>query len=128
MGFDEKRGDSINVVNTSFTQPETAAAQSTCRCGRTPTTSRPRRKSARTLAFALLAAYLLFGVLRPAIRRVVAAGRAGGPAGTGRRAETAIVAAPALGYPEHLQRARQLARDDPKAIAGLVRNWVAANE
>jgi flagellar M-ring protein FliF len=34
----------------------------------------------------------------------------------------------ALGYPDHLNRARQLARDDPKAIAGLVRNWVAANE
>ena len=124
MGFDEKRGDSINVVNTPFTPPETLAATDVP-MWKDPDNIATAKEIARNGAFVLLGGYLLFGVLRPAIRRLSA--QATVPSTT-QVAATEIDAtpAPALAYPEHLQRARQLARDDPKALAGLVRNWVAA--
>ena len=126
MGFDEKRGDSINVVNTSFTQAE-ALPIVDVPMWRDPDNLSTAKEVGKNLAFALVAAYLLFGVLRPSVRRLTAPAVA--PEATPPQVLTAdveAVPAPALAYPEHLERARQLARDDPKAIAGLVRNWVAA--
>ena len=83
----------------------------------------------KNLLFALVAAYLLFGVLRPAIRRLTQSA----PVPVEQLARDTPVTlssdgAPALAYPDQLQRARQLARDDPKALAGLVRNWVGGQE
>lgn len=132
MGFDEKRGDSINVVNASFTQPETMAATDVP-MWKDPENVGTAKEVGKNVGFALLALYLVFGVLRPAVRRlttvpvepaltpVLANDAATGEAAT-------LEPVPALAYPEQLQRARQLARDDPKAIAGLVRNWVGVNE
>ena len=124
MGFDEKRGDTINVVNTPFTQPDVLPAADVP-MWKDPDNISTAKDIGKNVAFALLGAYLLFGVLRPAIRRISAQA----PVTTTTQVITSDVeatATPALAYPEHLQRARQLARDDPKAIAGMVRNWVAA--
>ena len=123
MGFDEKRGDALNVVNASFTQPETLAAVDVP-MWKDPDNIATAKDVGKNVAFALVAAYLLFGVLRPAIRRVTQQALPAPTADATTPIE--VTPTPALGYPEHLSRARQLARDDPKAIAGLVRNWVAA--
>jgi flagellar M-ring protein FliF len=126
LGFDDKRGDSLNVVNTSFTQPE-ILPPTDVPVWKDPDNLSTAKEVGKNLGFALIAGYLLFGVLRPAIRRVTASS-ASTTADTPAFTQQAIEAtpAPALAYPEHLQRARELARSDPKAIAGLVRNWVAA--
>ena len=126
LGFDEKRGDSLNVVNTSFTQPEVLPPIDTP-MWKDPDNLSTAKDVGKNVGFALIAAYLLFGVLRPAIRRVTASTESTTPVTpsfTQQSIET--TPQPALAYPEHLQRARELARSDPKAIAGLVRNWVAA--
>ena len=130
IGFDEKRGDSINVVNTPFTQADLVGAIDVP-MWKSPDNIALAKDVGKNVGFALLAAYLLFGVLRPAVRRMttplIAVDEAP-PTATpllGTDGEPAA-ATPQLAYPEHLQRARQLARDDPKALAGLVRNWVAA--
>jgi len=125
IGFDEKRGDTINVVNASFTQPETLAATEVP-VWKDPDNIAMAKDVGKNVAFALIAAYLLFGILRPAVRKIVAGTPA--PVAVGRDASIDVITTPSLAYPEQLQRARQLARDDPKAIAGLVRNWVATNE
>ena len=126
MGFDEKRGDSINVVNSAFTQAE-VLPPADVPLWKDPENVSTAKDVGKNVAFALIAAYLLFGVLRPAIRRMTAQAL---PAVTTTTqivgTDVEVTPQPALAYPEHLQRARQLARDDPKAIAGLVRNWVAA--
>jgi flagellar M-ring protein FliF len=124
MGFDEKRGDSINVVNTSFVQPEVLPAIETP-MWKDPENVSTAKDVGKNVGFALLAAYLLFGVLRPAIRRLTAAAPA--PLQVTTTSQVEVSSTPQIaGYPEHLQRARELARNDPKALAGLVRNWVAA--
>jgi flagellar M-ring protein FliF len=129
MGFDEKRGDSLNVVNANFTQIETMAPIDVP-MWKDPDNIVTAKEVGKNLGFALLAIYLVFGVLRPAVRRlttqvpvtVTQTTTSLQPAASG------ATPVPALAYPEQLQRARQLARDDPKALAGLVRNWVGTNE
>jgi len=130
MGFDEKRGDSLNVVNANFTQTETMAPLEVP-MWKDPDNLSTAKEVGKNLGFGLLALYLVFGVLRPAVRRLTAQVPATvTQAATPSLASTAgdAPAVAALAYPEQLQRARQLARDDPKALAGLVRNWVGANE
>jgi len=122
LGFDEKRGDSLNVVNASFTQAEVLPAAEVP-MWKDPDNIATAKEVGKNVGFALVAAYLLFGVLRPAVRRITAQAALSSST-TVTSSETIPQAA--LGYPEHLQRARELARNDPKAIAGLVRNWVAA--
>ena len=130
MGFDEKRGDSINVVNASFTEPETVAPVAVP-MWKDPDNLGTAKEVGKNVAFGLLALYLVFGVLRPAVRRLTAAVPVAPALPTPEPTTTDDATpqpVPMLAYPEHLQRARQLARDDPKAIAGLVRNWVGAAE
>jgi len=122
LGFDEKRGDSLNVVNASFTQPEVLPAAEVP-MWKDPDNVSTAKEVGKNVGFALVAAYLLFGVLRPAVRRITAQAALPESSTT---TLTNVTPTPALAYPEHLQRARELARSDPKAIAGLVRNWVAA--
>lgn len=126
IGFDDKRGDSINVVNANFTQPETIAAVDVP-MWKDPENIATAKEVGKNLAFTVLAAYLLFGILKPAVRKLTQ--QLPPPSANAALTPNLASASPqALAYPEHLQRARQLARDDPKAVAGLVRNWVGANE
>jgi flagellar M-ring protein FliF len=126
MGFDEKRGDSINVVNANFTPAPEPVAAVEVPMWKDPDNISTAKEVGKNVAFALIAAYLLFGVLRPAIRKLV---QSAPPIGANRESSSIdVTPTPALGNPDQLNRARQLARDDPKAIAGLVRNWVSANE
>ena len=128
MGFDEKRGDSINVVNTEFRQTAMPAAVEVP-IWKDPDNLATAKDVGKNLAFALVALYLVLGVLRPGIRRLTAPAISldtKGPEALTNELEATPPPTQALAYPEHLQRAKQLARDDPKALAGLVRNWVAA--
>ncbi len=123
IGFDEKRGDSINVVNANFTQPETIAAIDVPMWKDLENIG-TAKEVGKNIAFALFVAYLLFGVLRPAMRKLTQ--QSPQAAATASLTTSVETSTQVLAYPEHLQRARQLARDDPKAVAGLVRNWVGA--
>ncbi len=126
LGFDEKRGDSLNVVNASFQQPETLPVVEVP-MWKDPENIATAKDVGKNVGFALVAAYLIFGVLRPALRRVTPPAALPAPEPVEIEVpQVELVATPALAYPEQLARARQLARDDPKAVAGLVRNWVAA--
>ena len=123
IGFDEKRGDTINLVNANFTQPEIVAAVDVP-MWKDPENIGTAKEVGKNLAFALFAAYLLFGLLRPAMKKLTQ--QSPQPPATASLTSSVETTTQVLAYPEHLQRARQLARDDPKAVAGLVRNWVGA--
>ena len=136
MGFDEKRGDSLNVVNANFTPSENTAVVEVP-MWKDPQNISTAKEVGKNVAFGLLAFYLVFGVLRPAVRRltpapVAAPVEAQALTNEAAQPEPVELVAPQpvaqLAYPDQLERARQLARNDPKAIAGLVRNWVGAAE
>lgn len=118
MGYNEQRGDSLNLVNAPFSQPELAPVEPV------PFLQRPdvlalAKEGGKALLFLVLTAIVVFGVLRPAMKSI---GSAPVPA------ETVPVAPPALpapgGAPPSLESVRQIAKTDPAAVANVVKAWV----
>jgi flagellar M-ring protein FliF len=71
--------------------------------------------------------WLFFGVVRPLLRQ--AAERvAVAPAALPLPAPEQVSIAPMGSAGDPLQRARQLARDDPKVVANVVKGWVTRDE
>jgi len=120
VGFQKDRGDSLNVVNTAFTSDE-----------REPPVEVPLWKQPENIAIALdlgknalaagLVLLLAFGVLRPVLRSLAAPPT---PA-AGRDAALAELPSPAQQDP--VASARALARQDPRMVAAVVKNWAAGN-
>ncbi len=124
MGFDQTRGDSINVVNAPFSVAKQAVAP------KLPLWQRPdvmalARDAGKALLLAVLAAWFIFGLLRPALRQLTMP-----PALPAPEPVAALGAGPvAVPVTENnLQRARQLAVQDPKIVANVVKEWVNKDE
>lgn len=125
MGYSQDRGDSLNVVNRAFAVAEKEAVPEV-----------PWWKQSKTYDLAwelgknlLIGAgllYLLLAVLKPAVTRFmesrpVATRPAEGEIGLGNGVRT-------VGYEENLQLAKQLARQEPKIVANVVKDWVSGDE
>ena len=120
MGYTEQRGDSLNLVNAAFTQPELAAMEPV------PFMQRPEvmamaKEGGKAVLFLVLTAIVVFGVLRPALKSIGAA-----PAFVEAAPEAA---APALVQPPStaqisMEGMRQIAKSDPAAGANVVKSWV----
>lgn len=131
MGFDPKRGDSLNLLNRAFnSEPEVALPE-------VPLWKQPDiiALAKDILKYVLIAGgvgFLLFGIIRPAFRNLAAQAAA--------QAEAAAAAAEAArqhhghgaaqlhetknSYEDNLQLAKQLTKDDPKIVASVVKEWV----
>jgi flagellar M-ring protein FliF len=131
VGFNAERGDSVKVVNAPF-QVEKIVVEDV------PMWKQPEVQDLlRTLAvpgaLALLAMIVVFGAVRPAIK----AAQSPKPAPRldtvvddaaelpGLNAAELLPALEAPGPDKRLEQARQLAKDNPAALANLVRGWVA---
>jgi len=147
VGFDAQRGDSVRVVNASFLPAEDVVA------------AEPGFWQQawfwdvlRQVGGLALVALLALGVLRPAMKRLLAPvhqpGAMSGGAGAGQRLPSAVAPGQLSGggiaslpdgtrepvrlpgperYQEVLDAARDLVRDDPKRVAQLVKTWVGEN-
>ncbi len=125
MGFSKDRGDSINVVNAAFSEGE-KIKPAEVPLWKQPDTIGMAKDAARYTLFAAVALYLFFGVLRPLFKqasaRVQATPVAAGPT------VTAQLNAPGVNSAEALERARSVARQDPKVVASVVKSWMKPNE
>jgi flagellar M-ring protein FliF len=144
VGYDEKRGDSVNVVNASFI--EDAAAEMPV--VETPIWQNPLLMTAvRLLLGTIVAIVLILVVVRPLMKSIMtpARGAARGPGLPGTAAPganeqlAAPASAPALGgpntatgapldYEQQIAAAKTLVSQDPKRVAQVVKNWVATDE
>jgi flagellar M-ring protein FliF len=120
MGFSEQRGDSLNLVNAAFTQPELAALEPV------PFLQRPEvlamaKEGGKAVLFLVLTAIVVFGVLRPALKSI---GTAPPPPEAAPEAVPALVAAPASSAQLSMEGMRQIAKNDPAAVANVVKTWV----
>jgi flagellar M-ring protein FliF len=137
VGFDESRGDSVNVVNSSF-DGETPEPPGELQ--KVPLWEQPFvRDIAKIVAGLLVLLVLVLSVLKPMVRTLIGPVRppppppppaiepalAGGPKAALAAAGTAV--AP-LAYEQQLAQARTLVSQDPKRVAQVVRSWVAADE
>jgi len=147
MGFDAKRGDSVNVVNSSFSSNDLSAIPAV------PLWKQPQMidlamQGGKYLLIGILGLYLFFGVLRPSMRKIfrvepppapppaigvdvdTAAGAAAAAAAAtaaleGKAAAPAIEAKPVSAYERDLEFARQIAQQDPKVVATVVKSWIS---
>lgn len=146
VGFDATRGDTVNIINSSFIPaPEVEAV---------PEPSLLEQPwvwdVAKQAVGAIGVLFLIFGVLKPIMRSlaekgaqgmaqaramVPAAAEAGGgmvPMGgedqlslSGASPQRAQLQGPGGGYEQQLDTARGIVRDDPKRVAQVVKNWVS---
>jgi flagellar M-ring protein FliF len=145
IGYDARRGDSVQVVNAAFQDPEPVAD-----LPEPPVWEQSWFWDVlRQAGGVLLVLLLIFGVLRPTLKRLTAPAVVGSDAGEAAGVPEAVPeegleghldadqAAAALppgervrlpgpgSYESTLDAARQLVRDDPKRVAQVVRRWIA---
>jgi flagellar M-ring protein FliF len=133
VGFDEARGDAVNVVNASFTEeaPEPAGELQKPPIWETPLFS----ELIKIVGGAGILIALVLAVLRPLVNALVGSPRAqamlaAAPAGatlTGVGAP-ASAAPPSLSHEQQLAQARTLVGQDPKRVAHVMKEWVAKDE
>ncbi len=135
IGFSKDRGDSVKLINAPFKADAIPKAQDLpvwkqdwvidlVRSGATPA------------ALVLVALIILFGFVKPALK--AAAPAAAAPAQGGKLnvvADNAVAlpsgSPPMLEAPrtaEHLANARSVAKENPAAVANIVRGWVKAED
>ncbi len=128
IGFDQQRGDSVKVINAPF-------KVDTVTTNELPLWKQPElldmlRTAAVPAALTLIGLMVFFGMIRPAMRAAFAPPLPG--ANLNVVEDDAVVpeleAPKALAGPkvnENLERARALAKENPAAVAGIVRGWVS---
>lgn len=121
MGYRQDRGDTLNVVNASFSAvtEEIPAIP----MWKDPATIALAKEVAKNLLIAGVVFFLVFGVLRPLLKELatpperpvvppeVAEGMPGLPE------------VPA-GYEERLRAAKAMAKQEPKVVASVVKEWI----
>jgi flagellar M-ring protein FliF len=130
MGFDKERGDSLEVVNSAFAGAEKEIIPETPVWKR-PDVLRTAMGFGKYAIGGAVLAYLFFGVLRPLLRRI---GKTFEPQ---EPVEDAVVhlshdvepmGSKPRTYQDNLDAAKQLAKNDPKMVANVVKAWVGTNE
>ncbi len=127
MGYNKDRGDTLNVVNSAFAQAAPTAIEE-LPLWKQPENIALAKDAGRYLLMAGVIAWLYFTQLKPLLARMRAPVQVA--ALTPAHTEPMLGDAPALPAAEarlsDLDNARQIARDDPRMVANVVKNWVGA--
>ncbi|TDX30986.1 flagellar M-ring protein FliF [Modicisalibacter xianhensis] len=145
MGFSEARGDELALVNSAFAQNTTGAEP--LPWWQTPQAIELGMTLGRYLLVALAALFLWFMVLRPMVKRYSQPATASSLAmdnlsnapataiGTSDEDEEDNVEESsrrrrrkANAYEQHLKQAREMALEDPRMVAIVVKSWINENE
>ncbi len=150
VGFNEQRGDSVNVINASFTPPVEAPSPEQ------PLLERPWIWEVAKIALGAMAVlFLIFGVLRPVLRSLAEKGKAQEApvsgeltllsaqgqlsglkddmvslpgAGAGQQMAGQLATPPPVhNHEAQLEAAKALVGQDPKRVAQVVKGWVASD-
>lgn len=125
VGFDQTRGDSLNVQVAAFTESRELVEE-------TPFWKQPDtiELAKELLKYALIAAIMLFVVFRiikPALDTLLTAQSKTGGFTAAQEAETvpeATYSPSTPSYEQSLQTARQIAQQEPMIVASVIKEWV----
>jgi len=135
MGYNQARGDSVNVVNAAFTTTKEDVAD--LPLWKDPENIALAKELLKNLLIFGLAFYLVFGVLRPLLRDLMKPIEVATPEGAsfdldgveglgGEAGEGGTHAGGKIdSYEEHLRAAREFAKQNPKVVADVVKEWTA---
>jgi len=145
IGFNEKRGDTVNLVNAAFNEVERVEVE-----GPTLVTEVTRRLLGNmntvlwTLAAIVAALFVYLMVLRPVLRDLARAGERdlaareayaqamaaaasaaeAAPAGEGDTGTAPPIRTGGRGFEADLQAVKDLAKQEPQIVANVVKDWV----
>jgi len=129
IGFNAERGDSINVVNTPFTEIE-VPEEVELPLWRQPENLALARDLGKQLGLVALALIVIFALIRPALK---AAQRPPRAAGVAEQVDDPLQLPEPAPAPKALPNAGvrheevlKSARENPATVANVVRNWIAA--
>jgi flagellar M-ring protein FliF len=148
VGYDEQRGDSVNVVNASFTQDTTPVPDGELVSPKI-WESPMFLDIAKIVGGLVVLLVLVLSVIRPLVKNLIAPtaqqmqvhvlpkAAAAGAAGQGALPEGAAENTPALPsaaqqaavtHEQQVAQARTLVTQDPKRVAQVVKGWVATDD
>lgn len=126
MGFSQQRGDSLNVVNAAFNLPPVDKIEEIAFWEK-PSFAAGSWAALKFLGIALVIWYLVSKLLMPILRLLATPPPAPEfppmEAGGG---EASRPSPRASAYQDNLQAARDIARQDPKVVATVVKEWVGS--
>ncbi len=126
IGASKERGDTVNVVSAAFNIEEPPKVPEV-QWWREPETLSMAKEVGKHAALILLGLVTIFGVIRPALKQTAAAVPAGGRVNETIEGDVTLPPLVGGGRPASPE-ALKLARDDPAAVANVVRAWVSKNE
>jgi len=144
MGYDEKRGDSVNVVNSTFLVDSTVIPD--VPWWRTPDMIARAIQLAKYAGIGAVALFLYFSMVKPALRRAFPPPQP--PAALPAPDDLSLLGGPSMPktqieeekdaevsllghesnkakFERNLDYARMVARQDPRIVATVVKNWVS---
>lgn len=135
MGFNKERGDTLNVVNSPFAGPEKEPVVDVPLWKRPEVWELVQLYGKYVLAAGVLA-YLFFGYLKPMLNKLMKNLNPPPPEPSAEEEEEEEPAAHELepmgqeiqNYAGNLEAAKQLAKQDPKVVANIVKAWVGSGE
>jgi flagellar M-ring protein FliF len=128
IGFNGDRGDSVNLMNAPFVVD--AKADESLAFWQQPAVQELARDLAWPVGAVLLALFVLLGVVRPVLKAMQAPPAPQLDALLDDNLELAlepIKKGPRV-QERLLEEARKLARENPAAVAGIVKNWIGTNK
>lgn len=131
MGYNRDRGDTLNVLNSPFAGMEKEKIEPVPIWKQPDTMLQLAKEWGRYLGGIILLLILYFKILKPIWARIDASLQPPPPAVAYEPPEEVaddVVEIQQRGYENNLERAKQLARDDPKLVANVVKSWVGTNE
>ena len=124
MGYSQQRGDTLNVVNASFSSGDKEVVPE-LPIWKEPENVSLAKEVLKNLLIAAVAFYLVFGVLRPLLKELSKPrAKPGAVAVAEEEEEFAEKAKVQAGYEENLRAAKDLAKQEPKIVASVVKEWV----
>ncbi len=130
MGFNQARGDTVNVVNSPFAGVEQEAIPETP-IWKQPGTVQVAKDTGKYILMGVALLLLYLRVMKPLLKKLSEMPALPPPSHASQlqHAGGEVMALPGQrNYQDNLTRAQQLAKEDPRVVANIVKTWVGNNE
>ena len=134
MGFNQERGDTLNVVNSPFATTEQEAIPE-LPLWKEPGNIQMAKDTGKYLLMAIVLLLLYLRMLKPLLKKISEAPLLPPPSSNqdvhvqiGSHGEMLSAPNGQRNYQDNLSRAQKMASEDPRVVANIVKTWVGSHE